>query len=268
MTANKKEIVKSIIKDFVTHMDTKRLQGIPLTKDEQFWISQKNGLSQYIYHQQATPIYEPEQKESKAKLDDPGEELLYISQGTIYNAITEMERGGIIEIQNGHFQMTQSDGEPYASHPILKIAPHLSITHIPVDDLVIFRAPERYADEIAHYLNSQFFCNDIYTVAVSGLIICLDVSLPEKSKYEAKHSTVEKRVKQALKYFNLEKYTDKSIEPGYTPQQVEKRRLDEREAHLRSQVHTETEISNSYGGIIKKRPVRKIKCKPVDPKPH
>ena len=57
MTANKKELVKSLIKDFVTHMDTKRLQGIPLTKDEQSWISQKNGLSQYVYRQHEIPIY-------------------------------------------------------------------------------------------------------------------------------------------------------------------------------------------------------------------
>ena len=267
MTANKKDTAKSIIQSFISRMDAKKLQGLPMTSEEQHWLTQKNGLIKYVYEQKEIHVVESEARGSKAKLNNSADCPLEISYQTIYNAITEMMRDRIIEIKDGYFTLVQTNDDPHSSHPILKIASRLPITHLPLNDLVVFRVPERYAEEIAHYLNSQFFCNDIYTVAVSGLIICLDVKLPNNSKYETKRSTVETRVKTALKCFKLEKYTDKNIEPGYTPQQVEKHRLENQEARFLSQIHAKNQ-SPTFGGSIQNRPVRRIKCKPIDPKPH
>ena len=268
MQKNKKQIVKSIILSFVTHMDAKRLQGLPLTADERFWISQKKGLEDYVYKQKEQLILAPESNTARKKLDAPDENAIEISAATIYKAITEMEQDGIIENVDGYFRPKRTDGEPYSSHPILKIASDLPITHLPIDDFAVFHVPERYANEIAHYLNSHFYCNDIYTIAVSGLIICLDIKLPTNSKYEMKKLPLRTRVKKALKDFNFVRYTDKNIEPGFNEQEAEKWRSRVAESRFLEQIHDQIETANSYGATLKKRPVRKIKGKKVSPEPQ
>lgn len=268
MPKNKKEIIKSIILSFIARMDTKKLQGLPLTQEERHWLSQKNGLEDYVYQQKDPRILPPEANESRNKLESTDERILEISKGTIYKAITEMVDEGIIENKDGYFRQKRTDGEPYASHPILKIASDLPITHLPIDDFVIFHVPERYADEIAHYLNSQFFCNDIYTVAVSGLIICLDIKFPDNSEYITKKSPVEIRVKEALKVFNLVNRSDKNIESGYTQQEVNKMIAAEEADRLLQQFKDQVKQPDPHGGTILKRPIRKIKRKKTTQKPH
>lgn len=268
MQKNKKQIVKSIILSFVTHMDAKRLQGLPLTPNERFWISQKKGLEDYIYQQKECLILQSESNASRKKLDALDENALEISPATIYKAITEMEQDGIIENVDGYFRPKRTDGEHYNSHPILKIASDLPITHLPIDDFAVFHVPERYANEIAHYLNSYFYCNDIYTIAVSSLIICLDIKLPSNSKYEMKKLPLISRVKKALKDFNFVRYTDKNIEPGFNEPEAEKWRTRVEESRFLAQIHNQNGAAGSYGGTLKNRPVRKIKCKKVPHKPQ
>ena len=156
MQKNKKQIVKSIILSFVTHMDAKRLQGLPLTPNERFWISQKKGLEDYIYQQKECLILQSESNASRKKLDALDENALEISPATIYKAITEMEQDGIIENVDGYFRPKRNDGEPYNSHPILKIASDLPITHLPIDDFAVFHVPERYANQLQEGSNLTF----------------------------------------------------------------------------------------------------------------
>lgn len=257
MPENKKEIVKAIIKSFLESIEAKKIQGIPLTQQETKWISQKNRLIDYVYAQKEPRVLPPDSRDFQNGNNDIDSRTLFISDSSIYIAITEMMRDGIIEFKDGHFQIKRTNSERYSLHPILKIAPHLPITHMPLDDIAVFRVPERYAAEVSHYLNSQFLENDIYTVAVSGLIICLDVKLPGNSEYICKKESVEKRVRKSLKDFKFNDHTGKIIAPCYTQQQVlEMRAVNdwEREKHLRS-------MEASSGGKITKRSARKIKRK-------
>ena len=263
----KKETVKSIILSLLERMETKKIQGVSLTNDEVRWISGLKGLTDYVYSQNTIQIVSTERngENTKAKIDK--EKMLEISESTIYKAIRELQDDQLIEIENKCYQIKHTDTERYAKYPILKIAPQLSVTHLPIENLAVFRVPIRYAEEIAHYLNDSFFSNDIYTVAISGLIICMDIALPSKSKYAAKKGSVEKRVKKKLKEFNMTKYTDKEIAPGYEAEELEIKRekevLKAMEASIKDIEASFKDEVPSYGGNIENRPVRKVKCKKV-----
>jgi hypothetical protein len=248
----KKDYVKTIIHLFLLEIERKKFNNIPLSQDELRWISNKQNLLYYVYEQKTHPVYTTDQNVARE------DKKSTIGESTIYNAIREMEDDGIIECKNRQFQIKRTSADLVTEHPIIKIAPQLQVTNLPLDDIALFRVPKRYASEIAHYINTQFYCNDICCVATGGFILCFDIKLPPQSKFITKREPLVKRVTKVLRKFNLAAIKDSDEYTGYTEAEIEQQHA---KLSLTSHEHQAAQ-EVSYGGKIVVPVKRKIKKKP------
>lgn len=253
----KKDRVKWIISLFLQEIEQKKLNGNTLTDEERRWISNKSTLTDYVYSQNKHPVYTTDQTTEIGK--EGANKYQHISELSIYAAISEMERDQIIERKDRQYQIKRTTDEKYKLHPILGIAPKLQVTHLPLDDIALFRVPERYACEIAHYLNTQFFCDDICCVALAGYILCFDIQLPPKSKFAKKSNSLVTRVKKALKDFDRNTIKNSESHSGITHVQLEAQQAKLQQDVLLEKRDFENLTVNSYGGTIRIPVKRKIK---------
>lgn len=249
----KKDYVKMIIQIFLLEIEQKKANSIPLSLDELRWISNKQRLTEYVYAQKKHPVYTTDQN-----IAEEDKKTRTISESSIYNAIRQLEDEGVIEVKNHQIQLKHTDAEVSTQHPILRIAPQLQITNLPLDNIALFRVPERYASEIAHYINTQFYCNDICCVSAGGFILCFDIKLPTQSKFIIKREPLVKRVTKVLRKFNLTSIKDSEEYSGYTESDVVQQYA---KSSLAAHEH-QTAHEQSYGGKIVVPVKRKIKKKP------
>ena len=249
----KKEIVQDIVIDFLQVLELKKLQQQPLSTQEADWASNKAGLSDYVYFQTKCPVVPPEDTNSPINTgtishgtspnnETGSKDVHTISFSSVYKAIKALEDTGVIEHTGTYYQLKQNKATRFERFPLLKIAPTIPISHLPLNDIAVFRVPQRYADAIASFINSVFYSNDVYCIALSGLIICFDIQLPESSKYVQKKQSLVDRLQKVLRDFNLYECTDVDPSIGYTEAQIQNQ--------ARKHHEEQAALEASYGGTV------------------
>lgn len=249
----KKEIVQTVVMSFLQGLELKKLQQQPLTKQEADWAANKSGLANYVYFQKECQIVPHEHKNSpingrssnhttsqESKKDS--EDVHVISESSVYKAIKALEDDEAIVFNGKYYQIKQNKATRFERFPLLKIAPTIPISYLPLNDIAVFRVPKRYEDAIVSYINSVFYSNDVYCVALSGLIICFDIQLPKSSKYVKKKQSLVDRLQKVLRDFDLYEYTEVDSSIGYTEAQIQNQ--------ARKQHDEQASIEASYGGTV------------------
>ena len=164
----KREIVQTIVIDFLHELELKKLQQKTLSKQEYAWIATKTGLANYVYFQSKCQIVPPEDKKTpivtgvanhgtSQEIKTVSREVHEISPSSVYKAIKALEDTQVIEYTGKYFQIKQNKETRFERFPLLKIAPTIPISYLPLNDIAVFRVPKRYEDAIVSYINSEFY---------------------------------------------------------------------------------------------------------------
>ena len=105
-----------------------------------------------------------------------------ISESTVENAIRELKDEGKIRVVGGRFEYVPPKNEIYHFFPLLRHPKEVTITELPVIDILFFRTNPYHAQELTDYINAHFYQDDIHAVCLGDIIMCLDYDLPESVK--------------------------------------------------------------------------------------
>ena len=254
--AERSNLVKDIVEEYLKHLYEKMIRGEVLTEEEKRSITQKNHLVDAVYKYGKDRIIE---RGITGKNVKTGTDIVEVSRSTVYGAITALEGEGRIRKFDGSFQYFPPENGLYKQYPILKVASNIKVKPLPFQDLAFYEVDERYMAWVVDYVNSQFNSGDIVAVNLGSIMMCIDLQIPKRAKSMVKRSTLQERVEAVLKDFCLENYKNFDDADGYSLEEQEEARWHE----FRDQTIKERKKQAEYGGKIKTLK-RKIKRKPYD----
>lgn len=120
---------------------------------------------------------------------------------TVRKAIEDLIRKHKIECFDNEYQIVLANDELLKMYPILNAAEQIEIKALEIESyLLLHIKQEKYANALCEYINSYFFSDDIYCIALGQMILCLQFILPDNSTYEKKRPLSE-RLSKCLKFF-------------------------------------------------------------------
>lgn len=187
--SKKKNIVKEKIKEYIQEY-YKRLQT-PGTPTQSINMYKFKNLEDIIY-----------------RLDK--QDKLKASKSTVQLALSELRE--TITKRDGFYQYTDEALRANAHFPILKFAKDIEIVNLNLRQFAFYRVFPNVTSEVVNYLNTVIVENDIYSVAIGDIIMCIDVGYEEdnENSYLKKDEDFKDHITRILfeGNFNLANYTN------------------------------------------------------------
>lgn len=197
-------IIKKRTLEYLKELYEKSINGTPLTAKEVEICQYQSSLAKYM----CDILY-----------DDNGNPLTTVP--TIKSAIKNLVDNGFIEQEkNDILRYVPPKDELVQKFPILNIASLITVTPLNVEKTTFLRVPENYSAEIAKYLNSVFPPDDIQTISLGSVIMCLSMTPPEKISNSRKKKDVQKRVLRKLVDFKVGTLSAFDSNLGYTEEEL------------------------------------------------
>lgn len=265
----KTNLARKLILEYLLMLHEKAKLREPLSQKEKISISKATNLVAAIYEYGKDQICEPGLGDEGDETEGgKGSNLLEISVSTLGNAIRALSSEGKITLKDDGFHYAFSNEEQLNLYPVLKIAPQITITSLPVNSLAFFRVDKQYAALVTDYINSQVYIDDIHAVTLDDTIVCMDLHLPKTSKSVAKKHSFESRLHRILKCFNLQETKKFDDNLGLSEEEwaaaEEKRAAKKAQAAMEASIESykyEKEKESEQGGKIINPPKRNIKTK-------
>lgn len=249
--------VEKVITDYMKGLYTKKLNGELFTREETESISGQLNLANYLLAGEHTPLYETGSVDHKANGNaphpsDPNE----VSVDLVKKVIKSLLDRSRLEKRDGVLQYVPKAKEALQNFPILKMAEDIQITECPWNDIAFYQVSKSFSTEITNYINAQFYTNDIRAIDLGGLVMCIDLSLGQKSTLVQKRYPLSQRIANILKDFDFRMPSAlQDCEIGLSESDVEEELMNDA---IASQKYL-SKKENSYGGKIQSPSKRKVK---------
>ena len=236
----KKDKAKEWILTYLKSLYDSQQKGNPILYSDVQHCKNKTALAQYI------DLNQPQTTLQKDR----------VSESRIGDAIDELVREKKIELDGGYKYIPPKE-EFYERFPILNCANQITVTPLPVDSVAYFRVPANYSKEIAAYLNSCFLPDEIHTISMENIIMCICMKSPKVAAYGAKPKPFKERILNKLNDFTITTVSKFDPHLGYSEDEFkELQRKCEREKANAAK-------TEPYGGKITDPPKRNFKKKNV-----
>ena len=265
-TETKTKMAQRMILDYLKRLyeDNRNRNGI--SDEDKHHISSQDALIDHIIELYRIEKKEEYEKRTGEKADRDFEVPDPFSYETAKKALEKLMNGVDASVRkNGKFyEYVPPIDEQCKFFPFLRHREEIVITPVGVNAIEFFRTSPYYAAELADYINSNFYQDDVHAVAVGDIVICFEYDLPDSQKidyenpkdnqYVEKSLSLKVRVLNVLAGFRIGKLeASKEIE-GIT---YEEKMLSALQALERAQKEEEEQTGGIINNPVKRNIVKK-----------